>query len=118
MKRWIYFILAVLVGITAGLYYGWQINPVQYVDTTPASLRVDYRTDYVLMVAETYQAEGDLDLAARRLAVLGDKPPVEIVREAMIFAAQVPYADMDQDLLGQLASDLQTWNPSRGVPTP
>lgn len=118
MKRWIYFLLAVLIGVAAGLYYGWELNPVEYVETTPATLRIDFQTDYVLMVAEAYQGEGDLDLAARRLAVLGETPPAEIVRQAMIYAAQIAYADSDQDLLGRLASDFQTWNPLLGAPTP
>ena len=114
MKRWIWFILAVLIGMAGGLYYGWNINPVKYVETTPATLRIDYQTDYILMVAEAYQTEGDLDLAARRLAVLGETPPAEIVRQAMIYAAQVMWADSDQDLLGKLASDFQTWNDVQG----
>jgi hypothetical protein len=114
MRRWIWFIIVVVLGIGGGLLYGWVINPVKYIDTTPAKLRSDYQTDYILMVAEAYQAEGDLDLAARRLAVLGDSPPAEIVRQAMIIAAQIQYADPDQELLSQLASELQTWNPSPG----
>jgi hypothetical protein len=116
MRRWIWFIIVVLLGFAAGLYYGWVINPVKYVDTTPAKLRSDFQTDYILMVAEAYQAEGDLDLSARRLAVLGDSPPAEIVRQAMIMAAQIRYADSDQDLLSQLASGLQTWNPEGTQP--
>ncbi|HUV27083.1 MAG: hypothetical protein WA997_11645 [Anaerolineales bacterium] len=114
MRRWIWFLLLVILGVGLGLLYGWVINPVKYVDTTPAKLRSDYQTDYILMVAEAYQAEGDLDLAARRLAVLGDSHPAEIVRQGMILAAQINYADSDQELLSQLASELQTWIPSPG----
>lgn len=116
MRRWIWFFVVVLLGIGVGLLYGWVINPVKYVDTTPAKLRSDYQADYILMVAEVYQAEDDLDLAARRLAVLGDSPPAELVRQAMILAVQIQYADSDQELLSQLASALQTWSPnSRGA---
>jgi hypothetical protein len=118
MKRWIYFLLAVLIGVAAGLYYGWELNPVEYIETTPATLRIDFQTDYVLMVAEAYQVDGDLNLAARRLAVLGETPPAEIVRQAMIYAAQIAYSDSDQDLLGQLASNFQTWNPLLEAPAP
>jgi len=107
-------LLILIIGIGVGLVYGWVINPVKYVDTTPAKLRSDYQTDYILMVAEAFQAEGDLDLAARRLAVLGDSPPAEIVRQGMIYAAQINYADSDQELLSQLASALQTWVPASG----
>ena len=116
MSRWIGFFIVVVLGVGIGLAYGWFLNPVTYVDTTPAKLRSDYQTDYVLMVAEAYQAEGDLEIAARRLAVLGDSHPAEIVRQAMILAAQIPYADSDQELLSILASDLQTWSPNTGVP--
>lgn len=111
MRRWIWFLIVVILGVGAGLFYGWYLNPVKYVDTTPAKLRSDYQADYILMVAEAYQAEGDLEGAARRLAVLGDSPPAEIVRQAMIVAAQIQYADSDQQLLSQLASDLQGWSP-------
>jgi len=118
MRRWIWFFIVVLLGVGVGLLYGWVINPVKYVDTTPAKLRSDYQTDYVLMVAEAYQTEGDLDLAARRLAVLGESAPAEIVRQTMILAAQIPYADSDQELLSLLASDLQTWSPNPGASQP
>jgi hypothetical protein len=118
MRRWFLFLIVVLLGVGVGLLYGWVINPVKYVDTTPAKLRSDYQTDYVLMVAEAYQADGDLDLAARRLAVLGESHPAEIVRQGMILAAQIPFADSDQELLSQLASALQTWSPNPGAPQP
>lgn len=118
MRRWFWFLIVVLLGVSAGLLYGWRINPVEYVDTTPSRLRSDYQTDYVLMVAEAYQAEADLDLAARRLAVLGDAHPVEIVRQAMIVAAQISYPDSDQELLSTLASALQTWSPATGASPP
>lgn len=113
MSRWLLFLIAIAVGIAAGLTYGWVINPVEYVDTTPGSLREDYKADYVLMVAEAYAAEADLGLAARRLALLGDTPPVETVRQAMIYATRVQpgYAEADLDLMSRLASDLQSWDP-------
>jgi hypothetical protein len=118
MSRWLRFLLVLSLGAALGLAYGWVVNPVRYVDTTPESLRADYKSDYVLMVAEAYQAEGDLELAARRLALLGDTPPAEIVRAAMIFGSQAPYSDEDMDLLARLASDLQTWNPLTGGAQP
>jgi hypothetical protein len=118
MRRWIWFFIAVGLGFGVGLLYGWVISPVKYVDTTLSNLRYDFQTDYVLMAAEAYRADGDLDLAARRLAALGDTPPAEIVRQAMIYAAQLQYADSDQELLSQLASALQTWTPPGGALAP
>lgn len=115
MSRWSRFIIVVLLGGVLGLVYGWVVNPVKYVDTTPSSLRADYQADYVLMVAESYSQNRDLPLAARRLALLGESSPTEHVRTALIFGAQNGYADSDLDLLSQLASDLQTWNPITGT---
>ena len=113
MSRWLLFLVAIAIGIAVGLAYGWVINPVEYVDTTPDSLREDYRADYVLMVAEAYAVEQDPALAARRLALLGDTPPVETVRQAMIYAAQVQpgYAEADLESMSRLDSALQTWDP-------
>jgi hypothetical protein len=76
-SRWLRFILAIVTGIGLGLLVGWLISPVKYVNTTPDSLGGDYKTDYVLMVAEVYQAEGNLTLAAQRLALLGKQPPLQ-----------------------------------------
>jgi hypothetical protein len=75
VARWIGFIIAILVGVALGLGYGWIVSPVHYVDTSPDTLRVDYRTDYVLMVAEAYKNEIDPGLAVRRLALLDNTPP-------------------------------------------
>ena len=86
MTRWIGFILAILVGAAVAMVYGWVISPVEYVDTPPELLRVDYKSDYVLMVAEAYSLENDLAQAVRRLSFLGSESPAEIVRQAILFA--------------------------------
>ena len=112
MSRRVWFILAILAGISLGLVYGWLINPVQYVETSPDTLRSDYKTDYVLMVAEAYRAEGDVDLAARRLAFLGNTPPLEVVHQAVVLAGQSGYSPKDVDLMVKLAQVLETWSPS------
>ena len=111
MSRWLPILIAVLLGFTLGLVYGWVIDPVQYTDITPDALRVDYRTDYVLMVAEAYQAEQDPALASQRLAVLGSDPPALIAGDAYNFAKQSAYSADDLALIQELAVALQTWQP-------
>jgi hypothetical protein len=110
MSRWIRFLLVMIVGIAGGLLYGWVLNPVKYVDTTPDTLRIDYKTDYVLMVAETYNADKDLDLAVRRLSLLGE-PPAEITIQAILFAEQNGYTDNDLLLMRTLSGALQLLKP-------
>jgi len=118
MNRWLTTLIALALGITLGLVYGWVIDPVQYTDVTPDALRIDYRTDYVLMVAEAYRAEQDPALAARRLAVLGSEPPAVIAGEAESFARQAGYPNDDLALIQEMSVALQTWQPIPGTSLP
>jgi hypothetical protein len=115
MVRWISFLVAILVGIGIGLIYGWAINPVEYIDTAPNSLRQDYKTDYVLMVAEAYQVEDNLALAVRRLALLGGEVPEAIVQQGLLEGARLGYPAQDLALMQTLRRDLLSWNPSLQV---
>ncbi|PWH18672.1 MAG: hypothetical protein DDG60_00120 [Anaerolineae bacterium] len=110
-KRWVLFFLSILVGTGLGLYYGWVVSPVEYVDTIPSSLRADYKADYCLMVAEVFESEKDVEAAARRLALLGSQPPAAIASAALDFARQNGYAPADIQLLQDLTLALQVWQP-------
>jgi hypothetical protein len=118
MMRWFGFFLAILVGVGLGLLYGWVVKPVDYVDTSPDTLRIDYKTDYVLMTAEAYQGEGNLELAIRRLALLGDDAPVGMVYQSILFAEKAGYADADLAMVQTLMAALQTYNLTQGTPAP
>lgn len=114
MSRWIQLLIAAALGILAGLIFGWKISPVEYVDTTPDTLRADYRADYVLMVAEAYQTEQDPGLAAQHLAMLGSDPPNEIALQAYNYILMAGYSKIDLDRLYDLALALQAWQPPAG----
>lgn len=118
MARWIGFIIAILVGVALGLAYGWIVSPVRYVDTSPDTLRVDYKTDYVLMVAEAFQNENDLGQAVRRLALLGNVPPSQTVGQALRFAQQYGYADADIARMQALWNELQALEMRLGTAAP
>jgi len=119
MTRWTRFIIVLLFGIGIGLVYAWVINPIEYVDTSPNRLRQDYKTDYVLMVAEAYQAEEDLEIARARLALLGDETPQQSVRNAVLFASSLEgYPVRDISVLRALSQDLGSQNPTIEAPSP
>ena len=118
MSRWSKFLIALFLGAAAGLFYGWVVNPVEYVDISPVILRVDYKTDYVLMVAEAYQVDHDMGLAVRRLAQIGSSAPKDIAANAMNYATQHDYAAQDLSLFQLLSEDLLIWNPNQEIPTP
>ena len=101
-------ILGVLFGSFIALIYGWLIRPVEYIDTSPDSLRSDFRTDYVLMVAESYASDQDLNLAQFRLAALGPQPPEVYATQAIDYALAQSFSRSDLELLNQLAIDLRT----------
>ena len=112
MPRWVYSVIALVIGLGLGLLYGWVISPVQFVDTTPASLRADYRADYVLMIAEAYNADQNVELAVRRLAVLGGSSPAEIASQALQTGQNIGYSADDISLLQELRRALQAYQPA------
>lgn len=95
------------LGLVLGLLYGWVIRPVEYVDTTPNTLRADYRTEYVLMVAEAYSGDQDLDAALIRLAALGSQPPLDIVLDAIDYSIESNYPRSELEVLNHLANQLR-----------
>ncbi len=106
-KRFALFLIMIALGVGLGLVYGWVINPVKYEDTTPSMLRSDYKADYVLMVAEIYNNDHNLEQAARRLASLDTLPPTRVVADAGLTAHQLGYALHDLELIDTLAQALQ-----------
>ena len=116
--RLIWFLLSIAAGVGIGLAYGWLVKPAGYGGTQPTTLRADYKTDYVLMVAEVYQKEGSEALAAHRLTELGSDPPIRIVQQAIITARQLEYSQRDMDTLAHLAEAMQNWAPAQAGSTP
>ncbi len=68
---WLPWILGVGVGLLAGVFYAWRVNPVSYTQTDPTSLRADFRMDYLALIASAHAGTGDLGRAQARLAVFG-----------------------------------------------
>jgi hypothetical protein len=116
--RIILFLVMIVIGFGVGMYYGWMVNPVRYVNTTPDTLRYDYKADYALMVAEVYESEQNLTLAARRLALMGGESPGRTVQRAIMDGRAIGYSTQDLALLEKLSFDLQTWSPESSEVTP
>lgn len=103
VRRYIFFLGAILLGLALGVVYGWVINPVVYRSTGMATLRLDYKTDYALMVAELYQSEGDVAMALARLAYLEEASPLAFVTMSIAYAEQNEYAAGDIQCMWRLA---------------
>lgn len=95
------------LGTVLGLIYGWIISPVEYINASPERLRSDYKTDYVLMVAEIYQADGDLQQAILRLDSLGSQPAAQSAEEALANARVLEYSRTDIATITRLVESLE-----------
>jgi hypothetical protein len=108
--RWVFILLALILGAGLGLAYGWYVDPVDFFDLTPDTLRADYKADYVLMTAEAYSVEQDPGLAARRLAVFGTQSPSAIAASGLTYARANGFSDEDIALIRELVTALQAWS--------
>lgn len=107
---WVIIILALLAGVGIGITYGWYVDRVDYFDTTPDTLRADFRADYVLMAAEAYQVEQDPGLAARRLAMFGTKSSSAIAAEGLAYARSNGFSASEIVIMQELVTALQAWS--------
>jgi hypothetical protein len=70
-------LFGLVAGTGLGLWYGWEIDPVEYSDTDLAHLHPSYRDDFILMVSRAYALDGDLNRARDRLDMLALADPAE-----------------------------------------
>lgn len=61
------------IGLALGLLITWVIAPVEYTDTSPSSMREEFKDQYRLAIASAYNATGNLERARARLALVGDQ---------------------------------------------
>lgn len=63
--------LGVVVGLALGLFLGWGVWPVEWIDATPEVLRADLREDYLRMAIDSFRVNSDPNLAVQRYENLG-----------------------------------------------
>jgi hypothetical protein len=72
-------IIGLIIGAAAGLYYAWIVEPVVFTEASPARLNDRFQDEYVLLISQSYEADGDLEKAKERLIALGDPNVAERV---------------------------------------
>jgi hypothetical protein len=115
MRRIVSFILAILVGTAIGMAGGWLLSPAQQSNVRAQSLRIDYKADYVLMAAEAYAGDKDVQVAAARLALLGGESATSSAQQAVLWASKNGYAQPDLKLMTDLTVALQSAAPAKTV---
>ncbi len=71
--RWLFVVaaLGLVCGVVLGLGAGW-IFPISSSSVDASALSPNAQNDYIVLVANSYAYDGDLDLAKQRLALLKD----------------------------------------------
>jgi hypothetical protein len=87
-------LLGLLLGLAGGLFYAWQIAPVEEVDTTPRQLNPQSRADYVVAIALRFGYDSDLNRAVSELLQLNLGPdPFQAVADIACQLASTGYVD-------------------------
>ena len=107
ITRYFLFVFFICVGFAGGWYYARILNPVEIIDTTPATLRADYQTDFVLMVSEVYSVYQDPNYALCQIALLGGADPIETIANALQYGSTLGYQVEDLSLIAGLKLDLE-----------
>ncbi|NPV56953.1 MAG: hypothetical protein HPY76_09845 [Anaerolineae bacterium] len=102
-----YLLTGLVIGIVLGLVYGWLIDPVDYVDTSPDSLHPDFKNQYRSLIALAHQSSGDNGRAAARLALLGDDDPAAALAGQAQQLLAAGGSQLEAQALANLAADLR-----------
>jgi len=107
IRRYFFFGMTILAGIGLGIFIGYRVLHVQNPETAPDTLRIDYKTDYVLMVAAIYHQDGNAPAAEVRLSFLGDASHLKTIQTAIAYAQERGYAPVDIQKMLDLADAIQ-----------
>ncbi len=111
-------LLTLLLGLGLGLAYAWIISPQQFTDSTPATLRTDFKDQFRAAIAASYAATNNLPRAQARLDLLRDDNLTETLNaQAQREIANGQFKQADQ--LAALALVLETGSntPIQSTPT-
>ena len=118
-RRFVFFFLAILVGVGEGLAIGWRIMPPAAPRNAPMnSLRADFKTDLVLMVAEDFQTRPDSMRALDQLDKLDESDPITLLGDSIQYAQEIGYPEEDLNLMRNLLNSIDAavylqWNANR-----
>lgn len=71
MRLFFSVVIGVVVGIALGVFIGWEVAPVEYVDSPMTALAPRFKDRYTVMIASGYARDLDALGAVERLRLLG-----------------------------------------------
>lgn len=115
---WLGTILVLLLGFGVGLAYAWIVAPQQILESTPATLRTDFKDHYRSAIAAAYAATGNLPRAQARLDLLGEVDIIESLNaQAQRDIANGQFQQADQLIALSIALDTGVNPPPQITPT-
>lgn len=111
-----YLLTGLMIGAALGVLYAWVLQPVQYTNTTPASLRADFKDQYRALIASAYMADGDLVRARARLDLLKDQDVYRVLAVQAQQSLAAGAAPQEARALGMLAVALGQSPPTLPAP--
>ena len=68
-------LIALIIGIGLGVWYGWGLQPVEWTDAPVDLLRADLQEDHLRMTIDSFRVNGDQNMAIKRYQELGPNAP-------------------------------------------
>ncbi|MFN8596004.1 MAG: hypothetical protein U0559_07455 [Anaerolineae bacterium] len=99
-------VLAVAIGLSAGLAIGWYVWPVTYTEAAPSRLRQDWKDEAIWMAAQAFAYDRDLEAAQSRLRPLGSEDVGQLVLDRAERARQQNWPVAQITHLARLAAAL------------
>jgi hypothetical protein len=106
-SRLIGFLIAILLGAAGGMFLGWQYLPSQVSTTRLQDLRADYQADFVLMVAEVYTTDGNIDHAVKLLEKLNPENPLRAVQQGLLTGQQMGFEPWEMRFMADLETAIR-----------
>ena len=84
-----YLLTGLVIGLALGLVYSLGLNPIEFSFIAPQSLGEAYKEQYRLLIAQAFEANGDIGRAEARLSLLHDNNmPAALAAQAQKLLAE------------------------------
>lgn len=92
---WVVLIFGIAVGLGSGMFYAWNVDPVEEVNVAPWQLNTGDRNAYVVAIMLQYNLDGNLANAIQRLVdlKLPGNDPIQAVANIACDLARTGYVD-------------------------
>jgi hypothetical protein len=110
MRKFVFGLLALAVGLGAGALIGWYVWPAT-TQARPDQLRQDWKNEAIWMAAQAYAYDHDLEAALIRLSPLGNVDIGTLVRERAETALDQNWPSIQIAYLARLAAALGARSP-------